>query len=510
MASDSMRVLRRPLDTCGSAPCGRVVLLALMALACVSIGTESCLGSGYDSSPPNIIFVVTDDQGAWALGVAGNAEVHTPHLDRLARGGARFSNSFVTTPVCSPSRVALLTGRYGTEFDVPDFISGSDRGFAMGLDPAAPAWPRALLHVGYATALIGKWHLGATDTFHPRHFGYQEFSGFRHGGYTSQNPVVELDGEAKKREGWTPDLLTDYAVDFIRRHRQDPFLVSLHFWAPHANGHTNVEGDRTWLPLSEADWASVRELDPTLPEPDYPDLDTARAKRMLREYLGSVASVDRNMGRLLAELEALDIEERTIVIFTSDHGYNMGHHGIWHKGNGRWLLKHERGSLPNLFDTSLRVPSLVRWPEVVAPGTVISETVSQLDWYPTVLQMAGAKSEETRGRSLVPLLRGEAVSWRDELFVQYSMRHATHADLRGFRTPDWKLVRDFLRPGEDALYDLRSDPGERRNLIDSKERFAVEQREALQVRLIESMRRIDDPLLRGKNVQRGVQVLKKD
>jgi choline-sulfatase len=484
--------------------CGRVLglFVGFGAALCAAIGA-GCRAperrqtrEASEEGPPNIVFVVTDDQAAWALGVTGNEEASTPHLDQLARGGARFTNSFVTTPVCSPSRVALITGRYGTEFDIPDFISGSARGFARGLAPTAPAWPRVLRQTGYSTALIGKWHLGAADEFHPRHFGYQEFCGFRHGGRTSQNPVVEIDGVAKERQGWTPDLLTDYAIDFIRRERDGPFLVSLHFWAPHANGHNNAEGDRTWLPLSDADWTTVRSLDPALPEPQYPRLDTPRAKRMMREYLGSVASVDRNMGRLLKELEELGIGERTVVIFTSDHGFNMGHHGLWHKGNGRWLLEHERGSRPNLFDTSLRVPTVVRWPHVVTGGTVVTDTISQLDWYPTLLAIAGVAPEgETRGRSLVPLLRGEKVSSSHELFVQYSMRHATHADLRGYRTPEWKLVRDFLRPGQDELYDLRSDPGETRNLIGSSDTVVLRQREALHAKLIESMRNIDDPLL---------------
>jgi uncharacterized sulfatase len=443
------------------------------------------------------VFVLTDDQGPWALGAAGNPDARTPNLDRLASEGARLTNCFVVTPVCSPSRAALMTGRYSTEVDILDFISGKPRGFAAGLNPQFPTWPRRLSEAGYVTALIGKWHLGRADRHHPTRFGYDEFVGFRQGAGTSKDPEVEVHGQKKKVAGYTPDILTDFAIDFVRRQQRRPFLLSLHFWAPHANTKQfTADRDRTWLPLSDADWSGFQDLDPKIPNPDYPDLDVPRVKRMMREYLASVASVDRNVGRLLQELDVLGLARNTLVVFTSDHGYNMGHNGIWHKGNGRWILVEERGSLPNLYDNSLRVPAIVRLPEVIAPGTLITRSITQLDWYATLLAAARLETrsgESQYSRNFLPLLMGDDLAWDDDIFAQYSMRHATHADLRTYRTPRWKLVRDFLRDGVDQLYDLSNDPSERQNLIASTDPVVQRQRKTLDRKLREKMRAINDP-----------------
>ena len=148
--------------------------------------------------------------------------------------------------------------------------------------------------------------------------------------------------------------------------------MSLHYRAPHAR----------WLPVRDEDWAPFDELDPKLPHPDYPDLNVEKVKRMTREYLASTAGVDRNVGKIMEELELLKLADNTIVIFSSDHGYNMGHNGIWHKGNGHWVVNNPppatpnipRGQRPNMYDHSIRVPTAVRWPSVVKPNTVINET----------------------------------------------------------------------------------------------------------------------------------------
>jgi uncharacterized sulfatase len=293
---------------------------------------------------------------------------------------------------------------------------------------------------GYDTALIGKWHLGARDEHHPTRHGYGLFQGFRVGGEISKDPLVEIDGVERRIEGYTPDILTDLAIEFVRRDRPGPFLLSVHFWAPHANtANRTPDGDRTWLPLSDADWGPVRDRELSIPNPEYPDLDIARLKRMRREYLGAVASVDRNIGRLMDALAATGKAENTLVVFTSDNGFNMGHNGIWHKGNGRWILLHNRGDRPNMYDNSLRVPLIVRWPGVIAPGRTITETGSHFDWYPTLLEAAGAPASTPRfrGRSLLPLFRGEAGDWDNDLFAQYSMWdwHQNGAKPRSYRTP---------------------------------------------------------------------------
>jgi choline-sulfatase len=442
---------------------------------------------------PNIIFIMTDDQADWAFGAAPNAEAHTPNIDRLRSEGVRLSNCFVTTPVCSPSRASLLTSRYSTEVGITDFIKGK----RVGLDPAFAAWPRFLAGAGYATALIGKWHLGEKDQYHPRLFGYNEFTGFRWGGEVSKNPKIEVNGEVQQAHGYTPDILTDYAVDFIRRKKTGPFMLSLHYWAPHASTVSRApDRGHTWLPLSEADFSRFENMDPEIPDPDYPKLDVPLVERMMREYLGSVASVDRNLARILELLDDLKLTDNTVVIFTSDNGYNVGHNAVEGKGNASWTLTDNRQERPNLYDNSLRVPALIRWPGVITPGKTIEQTISFLDWFPTVLAMAALsvpKDQTIRGRDFLPLLKGSVVEWDNDLFVQYTMRGA--GVMRAYRTRRWKLVRDFDHFIKDELYDLANDPAETANLIDSPEPRIQNVRRSLNAKLLEKMRSIKDPAL---------------
>lgn len=470
---------------------------AMAVRGCTGADKNSYYKAGKDR--PNIIFIMTDDQGPWAFGAAPNANARTPNLDRLRSEGVRLTRYFVTAPVCSPSRAGLMTSRYSTEVGIGDYIS--DRQPNLGLDPKFATWPRALANAGYSTALFGKWHLGKQDRCYPTHYGYQEFAGFRTGAGISQNPGIEIGGQARKVEGYTPDILTDLAIDYIHRRKTGPFMVSLHFWAPHANtANFTPDGDRTWLPLSHADWSQFKGSDPAIPNPHYPRLDIPRVKRMMREYLASVASVDRNLGRLLAALDELRLSEKTVIIFTSDNGYNMGHNGIWHKGNGRWILTDNRGNRPNLYDNSLLVPAIIRWAGVIERGRTVDQTITNLDWFPTILAMAGVslpKNATIRGRNFLPLLEGESILWNNDLFAQYSMWqwHQTGADLRTYRTPEWKLVRDFKHRDKDELYDLTDDPGETRNLISSPDPEIQKKRQLLNGKLLKAMRRVNDPAL---------------
>ena len=350
-----------------------------------------------------------------------------------------------------------------------------------GLDPAIPTWPKILQAAGYETLFIGKWHLGVLDRYLPTRNGYDRFYGFRSGAGISKDPKVESGGEVRVVRGYTPDILTDEAVRFIRQ--QDgghPFLVNVHYWAPHANtANRTPDGDRTWLPLSDADWKPFRSIDPILPQADYPKLDVARAKRMMREYLAAVASVDRSVGRILDALDETGMADDTIVVFSSDHGYNLSHHGLWHKGNGRWLLIDNQGPHANMYDHSLRVPAVVRWPQRLEAGLRIEEIVLNLDWFPTLLAMADAALPEgitIRGRNFLPLLEQLDIPWRTAFYAEYKQKHVESVDQRMWRTREWKLVRDS-RAGMDELYRLSSDPGEHRNLIDDprpKVRKAVE------------------------------------
>ncbi len=446
---------------------------------------------------PNILFLFTDDQAPWALGLSGHPHARTPHLDALFRSGAYLPNSFTVTPVCSPSRASLIASRYGSELGITDWIHPKKEP-NLGLDPKTPVWPRYLQQAGYQTALIGKWHLGTLDKYHPTQFGFDYFMGMREGGTSPKNPRLEVNGTYQTVLGFPPDIFTDEAIRWLRLRnpKAGPFCLCVHYREPHAR----------WLPTRQEDWELFQTLDPRIPNPDYPKLDVQRVKKMTREYLASTHSVDRNVGNILAELKRQGIEQNTIVIYSSDHGYNMGHNGIWHKGNGHWVLTEPppatpnipRGQRPNMYDNSIRVPTAVRWPGVIEPGTVIEETVSNLDWFPTILEMAGIKQPDDatlRGRSIVPLLRGTASDWNNDFYAEYSTHHQSRTDMRMYRTEQWKLIRDFRNPERDELYDLQADPAETNNLIASDDPKARQARQDLHQKIIQQMKAIGDPLL---------------
>ncbi|WP_315853441.1 sulfatase family protein [Bremerella alba] len=435
---------------------------------------------------PNIVIVLTDDQAPWAFGSAVRSGQYrnvppaaTPNLDRLASEGAVFRNFFCTTPVCSPARASFMTGRYASELGIPDFIPQPghklyDPNDEVRLDPDGTFTIAELLKTaGYRTGLVGKWHLGdwtapGNEKFHPTQHGFDYFMGLTGGGTSPDNPMLEEDGVIRKFEGLTTNILTDRAIGFIERNKQRPFFLCLSTRAPHGK----------WLPVAPEDWQPYAELDPAIP--DYPGLDIVRIKKMMREYLASTSGVDRNLGRLLAALDENQLADNTLVIFTSDHGFNMGHHGIWHKGNGLWATKKQPpGEVhngvkvisnkyrPNLYEESLRVPAVVRWPGIVSPETEIAQTATALDIFPTLAQLAGVQADpQLKGRSLLPLLKGEQPEdWSNDVFAEYNMIHYATASLRCYRTDRFKLVRDDHNQGCDEFYDLVEDPNENNNLI---------------------------------------------
>ena len=343
-------------------------------------------------------------------------------MDELFRRGAYLPHSFTVTPVCSPSRASLMTSRYGTELGITGWLNPSSEPF-QGVDPEAVMWSGLVQGAGYRTGLVGKWHWGLLDMHHPRRNGYGFFMGFRGGGTTPVDPVLEKDGAERPFEGLAADILTAEAMAFLERMRGEdgPFLLALLYRAPHAR----------WLPVAPEDWAAFDGLNPIIPNPTSPYLDVERLKRMPREYLASTKSVDRNLGLLLAKLDELDLTRSTVIIYCSDHGYNMGHSGVWHQGNGHYVLTRQppapanspRGQRPNMWDRSIRVPTPVVWPGRIEQGHVREETVSSLDWFPTIASIAGAEIPSgtiVRGRNLVPLLDGTARDWDNDLYGEYS------------------------------------------------------------------------------------------
>ena len=268
--------------------------------------------------------------------------------------------------------------------------------------------------------------------------------------------------------------MTDEAIRFLTEGRDQPFALLLHFREPHT----------PYGPVPEADAAALRGVDPGIP--DVRGLDREQVKTWTREYLASVHSIDRNVGRLLEALDRLGLRDRTVVLFTSDNGYNIGHHALHTKGNGHWIAGGVTGPpRPNMFDTSLRVPLVVRGPGIPS-GREVGEAVTQLDTLPTVLGLLGVPLPTglvQHGSDFSPLLRGETVPWRDTVFGEFDMHHYTLARMRMIRTARHKLVRYLGTSFQDELYDLSADPGETRNLYRSDTSRAV--RVDLEARLAE-------------------------
>jgi uncharacterized sulfatase len=433
----------------------------------------------------NLVAIVTDDQARWAVGAYGNRECRTPHLDRLAREGAKFLSAFVPTPVCSPSRASYLTGLYGSQVGISDWIAPNESARGVGLAKDALTWPAVLQKAGYRTALVGKWHLGGRPEFHPTRRGFDHFLGGLGGGFAPQNPVLEVDGKETRLEGFSADVVTDAALRWLHANRDRPFALLIHYREPHM----------PYAPVRPEDAAHFKNLDPTIPA--FPSLDVRQVKQWYREYYAAVHAVDRNLGRVLKTLAELKLDTRTVVTFTSDHGYMIGHHGLHAKGNAYWIAGGVRGpTRPNLFEESIRVPLLVRWPGVVKPGTEINEPVSNLDTFASVLGMLGVpmpKDLKLQGADFSPLLRGQKVPWRSTLFGQYDLHNGGLAYMRMVRTPRWKLVRHLRANGLDELYDLEADAGEMRNLFQAAKARKV--RHELCERLVEWMKSIGDPLL---------------
>jgi arylsulfatase A-like enzyme len=477
---------------------GRVLIGSLAALALLlaaGSATPSHPDPGTIRQPErlNLISIVTDDQAAWSVGAYGNRESRTPSMDRLAREGARFVNAFVTTPVCSPSRAGFLTGLYGTQVGITDWISPRQAEDGIGLPPSTTTWPEVLQRNGWRTGLFGKWHLGTQPQFHPSRHGIDRFFGSLAGSFAPMDPELEMNGTLAKRQGAGSDLVMDEALRFVDENRNRPFAALIHFREPHT----------PYGPMPEADTMPFADLEATLPE--WKALDASQVRQWYRGYYASVHAADRNIGRLLAKLDELKLADTTIVMFTSDHGYNIGHHGIHTKGNGWWVAGGVTGpKRPNMFDTSLRVPLIVRWPGTVQPGMEIRESVILLDTFASVLGMLGlpaAGDAAQHGEDFSPLLRGRTIpEWRDTIFGQYDLHNGGLAYMRMIRTPQWKLVRHHFAEGLDELYDLKDDADERRNLYNDEKHRAT--REALQRRLTGWQRSIDDPILRDARLTR--------
>jgi arylsulfatase A-like enzyme len=442
---------------------------------------------------PNIVFIMTDDHAAHAISAYGSLVNQTPNIDRLAREGMLFRTTFVTNSICTPSRATILTGLYSHKNGVPVFNR---------FDGSQPNVAKLLRAAGYYTGMIGKWHLGSD----PQGFDHWEiFPG--QGSYL--DPILYTATGEKKYEGrYATDLVTDLAIDFIEKRPKDkPFFLMCHHKAPHRNWvpdekhrkmfegrtipepetlhddyatrtdalHENqqrVADDMTNLDLKlepaaglETDalqkwrWTKPTEVELVRDGEKVtlrgPELAAWKYQRYMQDYLACVQSVDDNVGRLLDYLKTSGLDGNTIVIYTSDQGFFLGDHGLYDK---RFM-----------YEESLRMPFLVRWPAGVNAGTTTDAMALNVDFAPTFLDAAGAPVPEwMQGRSLLPVLRGGGkvpAGWRTAMYYRYYHDpgdHNTRAHY-GVRTETHKLIY-FWKKDQWEVFDLRADPRELTNL----------------------------------------------
>ena len=386
---------------------------------------------------PNFVFILADDLGYADLGCYGGRTPCSPELDRLAADGLRFTDGYSNSPVCSPTRFALMTGRFQYRLrggnDEP--IASRHRGNAvLGLPPDHPTLPSLLRDAGYTTALVGKWHLGFLPHFGPLKSGYREFFGPMSGGldyFTHRDSAGQHDlyeGEAEAHPvGYLTDLISERAVDFISRQRgsQTPFLLSVHYTAPHWPWETRDDEAvaRGLEKISHTDGGSVR------------------------TYLRMVTHMDEGIGRILAALAATGAADNTLVVFTSDNGGE--------RYSDTWPLV---GKKMDLLEGGIRVPYIVRWPGRVPRGRTTSQLAITMDWVATFLEAAGVAPHPDYpldGISLLPVLERPDVRIERELYWRMKFRNQ-----KAMRSRNWKYLS---LDGDEFLFDLCADARERAN-----------------------------------------------
>ena len=439
---------------------------------------------------PNILYIMSDDHAAHAISAYGSRVNKTPNLDRLGKEGVRFENCFAVNSICSPSRATILTGKYSHLNGVPTFNR---------FDGSQPTVAKYLQAAGYYTGMFGKWHLGSDPT------GFDKWTILPGQGVYFDPQFVDSDGR-RVIKGYVTDIITDLALDFLRdRPKDKPFFLMCHHKAPHrswepdekhramfAGKHipepatlrddyaTRTDAlrecrqkvfddltryDLKLVPPAELQgqarnqWLNVKptevevEVDGKQQKLTGEALKAWKYQRYLQDYLACVQSVDDNVGRLLDWLDRNDLSKNTVVIYTSDQGFFLGDHGLYDK---RFM-----------YEVSIRMPLLVRWPGATKPGTVQAAMAINPDFAPTFMDMAGLPAPaDMQGRSLVPLLKGEPpADWRTSWYYRYYHDpgdHNTRAHY-GVRTTTHKLIF-FWKKDQWEMYDLVKDPDELHNL----------------------------------------------
>ncbi|MBI4579237.1 MAG: sulfatase [Planctomycetes bacterium] len=446
-----------------------VMLFALCTAPAEAALTEAAPAQAGAGSRPNFVFILIDDLRHDAMSNAGHPFVRTPNIDRIAAGGVRFTNAFVTTSLCGPSRASFLTGMYVHSHGV---LTNEEQ----ELDPKWPTFPRVLHENGYETAFVGKWHMGPTAQPRP---GFDYWLSFRGQG-VYVNPALNENGRDFTATGYMTDLLTQYAVDWLRKPRTKPFCLYLSHKAVHAeftpaerhkdlysdvtvpepaSYRDNLAGRPGWQRMVRIRGGQFKKPAPArLPDalPPAGPWSTRPANHVkMMDYMRALAAVDESVGRVLDLLKEAGQLGNTIVIFAGDNGFFHGeHHGM---GDKRWA-----------YEESIRIPLLVAGPGVPR-GKLLDPMVLNVDVAPTILDLAGlAAPASVQGRSLKPLLAGGDVPGRESFLYEYYLEEWLPGvpTMVGVRTRDWKYVRYPEIKDLDELYDLKADPIEVRNLAE--------------------------------------------
>ena len=429
------------------------------------------------SRRPNILFIMSDDHASHAISAYGSRINQTPNIDRIAKEGIRFNNCFCTNSICTPSRATILTGTYNHVNNVTTLSSK--------LDGRLTTFPKLLQAEGYQTAIVGKWHLGHGGHADPTGFDYWNVlpgQGLYH------DPEMIDMGEKKVYPGYVTDIITDLSLDWLKeRNPEQPFMLMTHHKAPHRPWdpdeklmhlyqNTDIPEPETFHDdysnrASAAREAKMRvDRDMTARDLKYPvpeGLTSAEEKqwkyqRYIKDYLRCVASIDNNVGRMLDYLDQEGLAENTIVVYTSDQGFFLGDHGWYDK---RFM-----------YEESLRMPFVMRYPREIEAGSINDDMILNLDFAQTFLDCTNVdQTDEMQGRSFRPLMNGKTIEdWRTSMYYRYWMHLAHHHVYAhyGLRTHDHKLIyyyadglgtpgsADDPKPPEWELFDLKKDPHE--------------------------------------------------
>lgn len=417
---------------------------------------------------PNVILIITDDQGYGDLGFTGNPHVKTPVLDRFARESIRF-NEFYVSPVCAPTRSSLMTGRYSLRTGVRDTYNG---GAIMATTEITIA--EMLKSAGYKTGIFGKWHLGDNYPSRPNDQGFDEsvihlsggmgqvgdFTTWFQGDSSYFNPVLWHNGKQQKYKGYCTDIFAGQAIDFIEKNRQSPFFCYLSFNAPH-----------TPLQVPDKYYLKYKNIDPTKgfvnDKRPFPTMNENDKEDALKVY-AMVSCIDENLGKLLNKLEEMKIADNTIVIFMTDNGPQQTRY-----------VAGMRDLKGTVYRGGVRVPCYLRYSAKYAGNREIETTAAHIDILPTLAEICNAKLPADRiidGKSLVPLLAGNAKDWADRsLFFYWTRRYPELYNNISVQKGDFKLVGQTSYNASTTdfeLYDIKSDPYEQKNLISEKSEIA--------------------------------------